>query len=412
MAWATVSLLLIGCGQPPEPEFLRRVPWSLGGSWLILDTHTHTRFSDGALSPTELAERALLAGCDALAITDHSDADERAATNAYFDAIDEARRALPWMLLFAGLEWNIPPYGGREHVTVLTHPDLERSLAEFKQRYEETETDASRAALHWLDDLTSEPAAVALFYNHPSRKDATVGENLADFQRWRAASPSFLGFEGAPGHQRMDPVGAYRGAISTRNRWDPVVAEVGGVWDQLLDRGTDAWAALASSDYHNDRGDWLPCEFARIHAHVDERTHGGILEALHAGAFWADHGPLLNALQFQVTTEGLPIPAVPGESFRLGQSPVVRILFELTPGPQTRGEALQVELIGNGRSGKPELLETRALSPGSLEGEWQLAGLTAGADGRSAYFRLRVRKPDPAGPDLMAYTNPIRVYLP
>jgi histidinol phosphatase-like PHP family hydrolase len=39
----------------------------------MIDLHTHTLFSDGELIPAELARRAAVAGCRAIAITDHMD---------------------------------------------------------------------------------------------------------------------------------------------------------------------------------------------------------------------------------------------------------------------------------------------------------------------------------------------------
>jgi len=57
----------------PDAEFVTSVPWGLTGGTVVLDGHSHTRFSDGALSPQELATEALLNGCGALAITDHGD---------------------------------------------------------------------------------------------------------------------------------------------------------------------------------------------------------------------------------------------------------------------------------------------------------------------------------------------------
>ncbi|HET7159621.1 MAG TPA: PHP domain-containing protein, partial [Burkholderiales bacterium] len=85
------------------------VPWGLIGPTVILDSHVHTRFSDGASEPLEVARAAAANGCGALAITDHGDTSVRAATPAYFDAIDAARLAFPDLIVFAGMEWNIPP---------------------------------------------------------------------------------------------------------------------------------------------------------------------------------------------------------------------------------------------------------------------------------------------------------------
>ncbi|HFB65190.1 MAG TPA: hypothetical protein ENJ60_06575 [Aeromonadales bacterium] len=68
------------------------------------------------------------------------------------------------------------------------------------------------------------------------------------------------------------------------DRWDPVVSEIGGVWDSLLDEGENLWGALATSDFHNHKMDYYPCEFARIHINVPDKSSTGVLKALRAGS--------------------------------------------------------------------------------------------------------------------------------
>src|SRR5438128_727982 len=100
--------LVGGCSRSPEAEFVISVPWGLLGPTVVLDSHTHTVFSDGTLAPQALAAMAVSNGCTALAITDHGDLRATAATPDYFAQIDAARRQFPDLILFAGLEWNIP----------------------------------------------------------------------------------------------------------------------------------------------------------------------------------------------------------------------------------------------------------------------------------------------------------------
>jgi len=102
------ALLVHGCSQQSEPQVLREIPWALVTKPLIMDAHSHTRFSDGSLEVSQLVEKAVTAGCDVLAITDHGDLSERAATPAYFQAIRTTRKQHPELILFAGLERNIP----------------------------------------------------------------------------------------------------------------------------------------------------------------------------------------------------------------------------------------------------------------------------------------------------------------
>jgi hypothetical protein len=78
--------------------------------------------------PQALTAIAVSNGCTALAITDHGDLRATAATPDYFAQIETARKQFPDLILFAGLEWNIPPYRGREHVNVLLEPRRSRPL--------------------------------------------------------------------------------------------------------------------------------------------------------------------------------------------------------------------------------------------------------------------------------------------
>lgn len=406
-----LPLSLGACSAPPPAEYVTQVPWALVGPYIVMDSHTHTRYSDGAHTVQEIAEKAALNGCRALAITDHSDLSERAATPEYFADIAAMRRALPELLIFGGLEWNIPPYHGREHVTVLLDPALEaKLLPEFKQRYDRDDADAG-TALGWLAQQIGDPHRAVLFYNHPSRKDDRVEENLADMQRWRAVNPLLVGFEGGPGHQRAAAPGSYEGRLSTEDRWDPVVAQVGGVWDRMLDEGQDIWAALASSDFHNEDMDYAPCGFSRTHVQAADRSYHGVLKALRAGSFWAEHGPLLDSFVFAVSVPGLPLPITPGETARIRHDTRVNLQIAIKRSTQAKASPLTIEIIGNGRSGQPELLHTRTLAPNEESLVFDPQTLTAGADGKSAYFRARVRKAIDDGPDLLAYSNPIRVQL-
>ena len=409
---ALAMLSLLACSRGPDAEFVASVPWALVGARVVLDSHTHTRFSDGALQPADLAAKAFENGCTALAITDHGDPSERAATPEYFDQVDAIRTRYPSMVVFAGLEWNIPQYAGREHITVLLAPTLERQvLPEFKSRFE-SKTASAEEALGWLAQRVERPEDVALIYNHPSRLDADADENFRDFLQWQAQGGLLVGFEGGPGHQAKPSPGDYRGRFRTQDRWDPVVAQAGGTWDRLLDGGHRVWGALAVSDYHNDDGDHAPCSFARTHLRVAQKDPRGVLEALRAGSFWAGHGGVLDDLAFVALHPALPLPAAAGETVRVrasGPMPVFRVAF--SRGPAGRGVPLRVDIVGNGLSGRPERVAGGEVAAEGDAFDWTPPALVAGGDGRSAYFRARVTATSAAGETLVAYTNPIRIVL-
>ena len=411
----TLGCLLIlavaSCKRSNNAEFLQEVPWGISGKWLRLDTHTHTQFSDGAYSLNDLVDRASTAGCDVLAITDHGDLSSTATSPAYFEAIDKARLNHPNLILFAGMEWNIPPYGGREHVTLLVDKPFEKKLLPtFKYQFE-SEKATAPAALQWLAAKLERERAGVLIYNHPSRKDSDVLENLRDMQGWRAINRLFIGFEGAPGHQKNSTVGSYEGKLKPIERWDPVVAEIGGVWDTLLSQGEQVWGALASSDFHNDEMDYTPCTYSLTHIQVPERSQSGVLQALRAGSFWADHGHMLDRLSFILVAPGLPLPATPGEIIRVPANTPLQLRVLLQRGIGALNAPMTVDIIGNSRSGHPELLASQTLAAAQNTFDWSPGKMLVGADGKSSYFRVRVNTKDSTGKPLHAYTNPIRVIL-
>lgn len=415
MLWKaqTAGLLLVLMGtachqEPPQAHFLREISWSLGGYPLIADLHSHTRFSDGALTPEALADKAAAAGCRVLAITDHGDLSVPGLSPVFFSELARLRKAHPELLVLSGLEWNIPPYNGREHVGVLVPPAAEETvLPQFRQQFEQNGAEAVKA-LQWL---AGQPAAkgALMIYNHPSRKDREAGENLRDLKTWRGVNDLFAVIEGGPGHQRAASPGDYQGAFKTIERWDPAVAEVGGTWDQWLASGEEIWGALADSDFHNDELDEAPCGFARTHLHVPVQTPAGVLRALRAGDFWADHGQLLGELSFQVDAAGLAIPAIPGEAIAVPETVAARVLLNLKRGPGGEGRPLRIQVVGNGKTGQPALWFEHELKPDENQWQMPLGKWRVGADGHSAYLRVVVRGHDADGAPLLAYSNPIRL---
>lgn len=94
---------------------------------MLIDFHTHTTASDGALSPEELVDRARNRGIRLFAITDHDTVSGYQAAVAHYSPSGEE------MSLLAGLEFSCVWSGATIHVVGLgvdcAHPVLQQGLA-------------------------------------------------------------------------------------------------------------------------------------------------------------------------------------------------------------------------------------------------------------------------------------------
>jgi hypothetical protein len=295
------------------------------GEWLQIDTHTHSKHSDGMFSIDEIAKQAATYGCDAIAITDHGDSNlSSVLSKTYFDDVARVNGKYNNMTVLAGFEWNIPPFGGKEHATVLfgqSAGDLQK-LAEFRQEHDHYRERSFRhlntkSALKWLQTYsqraTTQPV---LIYNHPSRKVKSLDENLSDLSEWMQVSDLFIGVSGAPGHQakRGKNNGSYEEVMRTVNGWDRVTSDIGGVWDTMLQNGYRVLGARADSDFHNTKMDYWPCQFSSTHIYSRSTQAADILHALRAGNTWAQHGHFVNTLDFYLSSEGRQVR--PGDNLQ------------------------------------------------------------------------------------------------
>jgi len=415
-----VAFARVARSQASDARFVREVPWSGTGVWLKVDTHTHTKFSDGARTVDEVLNRASVYGCDAVAITDHTDLNLQAATREYFDAIERARTKRPNMIVFAGVEWNIPPENGQEHVTILVAPELEKQLTAFKERFDDlnrSTRDRKTAAegLRWLAaNATSTDGIVPVgVYEHPSRADASSMENVKDIKAWRAINDVVIGFAGAPGHQGNKPIGSYQYKEVPIDRWDPAAARVGDAWDTLLGSGLDIWAAYAPSDFHSESltglGDYWPGQFSETWVYASERSSAGILRALRAGSFFADHGRIVREVELRVNATGLARPAGAGEVIAVRKDAEVTVDLSLKvppdawrPGPN---HVDQVEIIAIDRDGARIIAQGRPAEAGPA-----ITKTVQVPDG-GIVFRARGFSLLETGTRLAFYTNPVRVVV-
>lgn len=382
---------------------------------LIADLHLHSRYSDGARTIADLAELAQTQGCDVIALTDHSDRGlNKFDTSRYQQDILAARARFAPLTVITGLEWNVLPFKGREHLGLLL-PDIDDAaslLQQFRQQFD-SGANTPYSAQQALDWLNNQPALrqqqAILFYNHPSRKDLSGAENLFDVLQWRSQASNLLGFEGGPGHQRQQGKknGSYTYHYRTVHGWDPAVAIVGGQWDKLLQQGLDVWGALANSDYHNDTLDYAPCQFSRTHIFSNVNTSRAVFDALRKGQFWGSHGNAVATVDFYAST-------AEGTTAYVGQ--------RLTVAPNsTLTLTLSLHLNNSDWQGQPvgapqaELIVIQQDAISSLvlplqqqtDGRW-LAQHQLNSTSSDTAVRLRGYTVNPQGQRYYFYTNPLR----
>lgn len=262
------------------------------------DHHVHTVFSvDGQYSVQQHAAMAARHGLEWLVVTDHGGpAHQRLSWDLLVPAVEQARAANPGLLVFTGLEWNVP---AADHATVLLPPGPQTVavLREFEAAHDAgvlleggllrgmTSDDGEPYALAGLRFLAEQVAAgrvrsALMIANHPARRGLDSPHEL---RAWRDTAPEIaVGMEGAPGHQAaamprsrsgrgrprgyydqgpsadsfpgFDPVPGGVAHYRTHGGFDAMTAAVGGMWDAMLAEGRPWWVT-STSDSHQVHGD-------------------------------------------------------------------------------------------------------------------------------------------------------------
>jgi hypothetical protein len=338
-----------------------------GYLWLAGDHHIHTQYSpDAQYRVSDHVHHASANGLDWMVITDHgTDQHAKIGVEKVNPDIRRARDLHQDMLVFQGLEWNIP---SAEHGTVFVHPgkDEVAVLKEFENSFDGSVKKASGsspanealaiAGVNFLADAVNRKRVQdALFLaNHPARKGI---DSPHEIRGWRDAQPRIaVGMEGAPGHQAAGikaPLGPGSGrgyydnkpgpdsfpgypleSYITWGGFDWMTATVGGLWDSLLAEGK-AWWITANSDSHsvygdtstrgpgsdfntngfyNDpvysggvnlgNGDFWPGFYSRTHVGAASHSYAAVMDGIRAGRIWVDHGRLLDSLDVSVRAGG------------------------------------------------------------------------------------------------------------
>ncbi|MBB3100158.1 hypothetical protein FHR83_007878 [Actinoplanes campanulatus] len=338
-----------------------------GFRWLAGDHHIHTQYSsDAQYRVIDQAQHGYAYGLDWLVITDHGSATHaKIGVDKVNPDIVATRSALPGLLTFQGLEWNIP---AAEHATVFVHPGKNEVevLKQFETRYDGSLLPSANTAaqneamavagIKFLgEQVKARKIDGALFFaNHPARRGI---DSPHEIRNWRDADPTVaVGFEGAPGHQAAGipapngrggargyydnspsaasfagyPLESYR----TWGGFDWMTATVGGLWDSLLAEGK-AWWITVNSDSHvnyldqtergpgsdfnaNGRyddpvyngsintqaGDFWPGYYGRTNVGSTSFSYRAVMDGLRSGRVWVDHGRLIKALDARVRVTG------------------------------------------------------------------------------------------------------------
>src|SRR4051794_4866275 len=264
-------------------------------TYLAGDHHIHTQYSSDAMyRPHDQAFQASRFGLDWIVITDHgSIGHAKYGVDKVNPDIRAARAALKSLLVFQGLEWNIP---AAEHATVIVAPGANEVsvLKAFENGYDGVVNGATGGAAGAPATAANELLAIkglqflagkigaadgvddaVMLANHPARKGLDTPH---EFRNWRDQGRGVaIGMEGAPGHQAggmpdgnhttgargeygntATSVGADAWAGYTTANWemyrtwggfDPFTGIVGGLWDSLLSEGKPWWIT-ANSDSH------------------------------------------------------------------------------------------------------------------------------------------------------------------
>src|SRR5262249_2161603 len=194
---------------------------------------------------------------------------------------------------------------------------------------------------------------------------------------------------------------------------DPVVARTGDAWDTLLQDGLDVWGAYAPSDFHTDSlsdlGDYWPGQFSETWVYAPERSSVGVLQALRAGSFFADHGRIVREAELHVNTSGLMRPAGAGEVIAAPKNAEVTVDLSFKVPTEAWRPGLNhidhVEIIAVGHDG------ARVIAQGRPEPTGPAIAKTIQLPEDGIVFRARGFSILETGTRLAFYTNPVRVVV-
>lgn len=385
----------------------KTLPWHNDGIWLRGDIHTHTNMSDGSYSAGTVAQYAVDFGADFIAITDHPNNNISSIT--YHLSILEARKLSPNLIIFEGVEWNVPGAGHGGHATVLVtnSPREHGIISSFTTTFDfagaGTDNEAIEA-LEWLKTWNVNDVIPICSLNHPSRPTnvGTRGFRIEQLRAYSKVDSVCIGFSGDIGHKKTPMVTGY--AKLAGGFHDPMTALIGGNWDTLLNENRNWWIRF-EDDFHNESMDYWPCEFSQTRVYCPSKTYEGVIKGLRAGCAYAVHGNIITNLEF-LGIAGTQ-SAMMGEVLFVRQGEIVTASIRVLPNTDTTID--KIELISN-VNGTPTSTKVFSSSDWSLKDAWLEMKYPFTNVQDDFYFRIRGNSS--ASPvNLWFYSNPIRVKI-
>jgi hypothetical protein len=431
-----------------------------GRAWQAGDHHVHSEWSvdwdrtttpptpirggDSPYTRSHNARQALRHGLAWMVHTDHGGPGHSRVTQEHaWPALEQARRDVPSLIQFNGMEFDVP---GAEHASLVIAPGKHErdELVEIEHRFSRNEPidglarDDGQTMIDALAHMRALPAPPLMFVNHPSRTATGVGAwgevEPAELRAWHDTAPRVLvGMEGAPGHQATRTErGLYRNAVApTFGGFDQMTTQVGGVWDTLLAEGRRFWITASSDSHENLRDggrDYDPGEYSKTYVWA-RRDARDILDGLRHGRMFAVTGDVIDALELTVRATGRDSrTATLGDTLAMPADTTMRIELRVRQParPNHHGEhpsLAQLELIvgTSGEDGTPRM-QTRRWTAGTwrTDGPWRIVTWDLPVPARGAFVRARgsntlettpladVPGEDPWR-DLWFYSNPVFV---
>ncbi|TXH94432.1 MAG: phosphoesterase [Rheinheimera sp.] len=397
-----IALLLTGCAQQQSQQQAPAQP----KRWLAGDHHIHTHYSvkwDNSVFPPRPiiggdakysiplnAQMASHYGLDWIVLTDHGGPNraELALKQAYPELL-ASRRALPQILQFHGMEFDVPGNapGGRHASFIMPYrpdavvngsrPNEAEQLFSIERIYngrqgvppgpEKAEDSYMLKALEAMAKLPDPPLVLA---NHPARLAKGFRQYFKitpkQLRDWQDTAPGvMIGMTGAEGHQAATlnadgspKLGGIRGEYPehpTYGGYDQMTARLGGVWDSLLSEGRRFWVTGVSDShghYTDGWADFWPGQYAKTYVLAD-KNYDAIFAALKSGQIFVTTGDLIDELDLsvQVPSVGKSQTAKAGESLKVkaGSDVAVQIRFRVPAalnGNHERPQVARLDVIG------------------------------------------------------------------